>query len=84
MHFYLLAKQEDIMGVFEELSHLPSDTFTSIMVKDNSGIMPAQYVRLSTELLTDVGLVDVLKKTTTIFAKGVKILKDLHESSTLI
>lgn len=79
-YYYILLKKEYIDHVLEELCHLPSEMVTSIVINDNTGFMPPKYIRVSTDYFTDVGLVDALKKNTTIFNpdKKVKILKELQ------
>lgn len=83
-NYYIFAKESDIDAIIEDLSHMPSDTITSVVVKDNSGVMPTRYIRVHTELLTDAGLVDMIKKTTAVFSKKVRIMKELQSVVTLI
>jgi hypothetical protein len=79
--YYIFAKDADIDGLFAELSQVPS--VTSIIVRDNSGIMPARYVRVSTEMLTDVGLIHRLKNTA-VFQRKIKIMKELESYMPLV
>lgn len=82
--YYIFAKEEYIDEVFNELSQLHTSVCTSIMVVDNRGIMPSKYIRVLTDVLTDVGLVDMIKKNTHIVSKNIKILKELQSRMPLV
>ena len=79
--YYILTKQINIDDVFENLSvMLPSDTVTVTMVKDYSEIMPAKYIRIHTQLLSDAGLTHMVKQITDVYCKdkNIKILKEVE------
>lgn len=82
--YYIFTAVDDFETVFEELSHLPSESFVSIVVKDNGGILPSKYIQMSTEMFTDAGLVDFLKRNTSLITRRVKILKELQATTPLI
>lgn len=83
-NYYVFAKDDDIDEVFDELCKLPTSTVSSILVRDNSGIMPARYVRVFTEFLTDVGLVNMINENTDAFSKEIKVVKELQSRVTLV
>jgi hypothetical protein len=79
--YYILSKQSDVDTLYENLSSmLPPDTVTVSMVNDKSEIMPAKYIRIRTALLSDAGLIDMVKTVTDVFCKDrkIKIIKDLE------
>lgn len=84
LHYYVLAKEDAIDDIFQDLSSLPSSMLTSIIVRDNSGIMPSRYIRVSTEVLTDAGVVDTIKKNTQVFRHNIKMLKTLEAKVVLV
>ena len=85
--YYILAKQTDIDAVFENLaSMLPSETVTVVMVKDNSDIMPAKYISITTELLSDTGLIHMVKQITDVYCndKKLRFVKELEGRTPLV
>lgn len=85
--YYILSKQSDIDAVFENLSSmLPSETVTVVMVKDNSEIMPSKYICITTELLSDAGLIHMVKQITDVFCKDKKLrfVKELEGHTPLV
>jgi hypothetical protein len=65
---------------------LPSDTVSVSMKRDDSGIMPAKYICIHTELLSDAGLVHMVKQITNVYCKDMKfkIVKELEGRTTLV
>lgn len=79
--YYILSKQCNVDAIYENLSvMLPPDTVTVTVRNDNSEIMPAKYVCIHTELLSDAGLIDMVKKITDMYCNGmkIKIVKELE------
>lgn len=85
--YYILSKQCDVDAIYENLvTMLPPDTVTVTLVNDKSGIMPARYVRIYTELLSDAGLVDMVKKITDVYCatRLIKFVKELERYTPLV
>jgi hypothetical protein len=79
--YYIMSKQSDIDVFYENLSvMLPSDTVTVSMKRDDSDIMPAKYICIQTDLLSDAGLVHMVKQITNVYCKDKKfrIVKELE------
>lgn len=85
--YNILTKQCNVDTMYERLSvMLPSDTVTVSIVTDKTEIMPAKYIRISTELLSDAGLIDMVKKITNVYCNGkqIKIVKELEGRTPLV
>lgn len=79
--YYILSKHSDVDAIFENLSSmLPPETVTVVRVNDDSEIMPAKYIRIHTELLSDAGVLHMVKQITDMYCndKKIKIVKELE------
>jgi hypothetical protein len=79
--YYILSKQSDVDVLYENLSvMLPPETVTVRKITDKSEIMPAKYISINTDLLSDAGLIDMVKKVTDVFCNGrkIKVVKELE------
>ena len=82
--YYIFAQEAVIDTIVDELSGLPAETITYVVVKDNSGVMPPRYIRVSTDVLTDVGLVEMIKQKTLVFNQKIRIVKELQSRIPLV
>lgn len=85
--YYILSKESDVDALYEHLSlMLPPDAVTVSLVTDMSDIMPAKYIRINTETLSDVGLMHMIYDITKVYCNGkkYKVVKDVEGRIPLI
>lgn len=85
--YYILSNQCNVDAIYEQLSvMLPPDTVTVTLVNDNSGILPAKYICITTELLSDTGLVHMVKQITNVYCndKKIRFVKELEGRTPLV
>lgn len=86
-YYYIVTKQNDFDMFYENLSvMLPPDTVSVSHRLDNNDIMPAKYICLYTELLSDAGMLHMVKQITDVYCKDkkFKIVKELEGRNALV
>jgi hypothetical protein len=79
--YYILSKESDVDALYENLSTMVCpETVTVRLITDNSDIMPAKYIYINTNLLSDAGLINMVKQITDVFCNGrkIKVVKELE------